>query len=160
MGFYREAVLPRLLDQIMSGNAMRESRARARAELCGEVVEIGFGTGLNAPYCPPEVTRVFAVEPSALCTRVAQPRIDLAATPVELAGLDGERLELASEAFDAVLSTGRCARSRLSKRRSPRSDGCCGRAARSTSSSTGWRYHYATKEALGTGCCSVTSRAT
>jgi len=37
--------------------------------------------------------------------RIAAPRIASSATPVELAGLTGERLDLASDAFDAVLST-------------------------------------------------------
>jgi ubiquinone/menaquinone biosynthesis C-methylase UbiE len=68
------------------------------------VVEVGFGTGLNVPYYPPEVTRVFAVEPSRVCMQLAEPRIAQSTTAVELAGLTRERLDLPSEAFDVVLS--------------------------------------------------------
>jgi SAM-dependent methyltransferase len=73
--------------------------------LRGDVVEVGFGTGLNVPYYPPEVARIFAVEPSTLCMHLAEPRIAEQSVPVEQAGLTGERLELPSGEFDAVLST-------------------------------------------------------
>ena len=105
MGFYREQVLPRFQDKVMARNATRPVRARVCAGLHGEVVEVGFGTGLNARYYPAEVTKVLAVEPSGVCMRIAEPRIARSAAPVEVAGLDGERLDLPSEAFDAVLST-------------------------------------------------------
>jgi len=105
MGFYRGQVLPRLQDKVMSRRATGEVRARLCAGLSGDVVEIGFGTGLNAPYYPSEVTRVFAVEPSTVCMRIAEPRIAGTSTQVELAGLAGERMDLPSAAFDAVLST-------------------------------------------------------
>jgi len=105
MGFYREQVLPRFQDKVMARKAARPVRARVCAGLHGEVVEVGFGTGLNARYYPAEVTKVLAVEPSGVCMRIAEPRIARSAAPVEVAGLDGERLDLPSEAFDAVLST-------------------------------------------------------
>jgi ubiquinone/menaquinone biosynthesis C-methylase UbiE len=105
MSFYREHVLPRFQDKVMGRKPTREVRARVCAGLHGEVVEVGFGTGLNAAYYPNEVTKVLAVEPSTLCMRIARPRIAKASAPVELAGLTGEHLDLPSETFDAVLST-------------------------------------------------------
>ncbi len=105
MSFYANKVLPRLQDRAMNRRGLREVRARVCAGLSGKVVEIGFGTGLNVAYYPPQVERVFAIEPSRVCMQIAQPRIAKSATPVELAGLTGEHLDLASEEFDAVLST-------------------------------------------------------
>ncbi len=105
MGVYRDRILPRLQEKAMSRTAYRAVRARACAGLVGEVVEIGFGTGLNVPYYPPEVTKVLAIEPSPACLRIAEPRIAELAVPVVPAGRNGERLELQSEACDAVLST-------------------------------------------------------
>jgi ubiquinone/menaquinone biosynthesis C-methylase UbiE len=84
---------------------MREVRRRVCAGLHGDVVEIGFGTGLNAPYYPEEVTVVRAVEPSRVCMHLAESRIARTATTVEPSGLNGEKLDLSSEQFDAVLST-------------------------------------------------------
>jgi ubiquinone/menaquinone biosynthesis C-methylase UbiE len=105
MGFYQDQLLPRMQDKVMGRKAMGEVRARTCAGLSGRVVEVGFGTGLNAPYYPSEVTKIFAVEPSRVCMRLAESRIAHAQAPVELAGLTGERLDLPSEAFNAVLST-------------------------------------------------------
>jgi len=105
MGFYQDRVLPRFQDKVMNRKATRPVRARVCAGLEGKVVEIGFGTGLNAPYYPPSVAEVAAVEPSALCMRLAQPRVATSRAPVELAGLTGERLDLPSEEFDSALST-------------------------------------------------------
>ena len=105
MGFYQDRLLPRLQDKVMDRKRTRAVRARVCAGLSGDVVEVGFGTGLNAPYYPPAVARVLAVEPSSVCMRIAEPRIARMSVPVEQAGLNGERLEVGSEACDAVLST-------------------------------------------------------
>jgi ubiquinone/menaquinone biosynthesis C-methylase UbiE len=105
MGFYQDQLLPRFQDKVMDRKPTREVRARVCADLRGKVVEIGFGTGLNAPYYPAEVTEVLAIEPSAACMRLAEPRIARSLATVALAGLDGERLDLPSETYDAVLST-------------------------------------------------------
>jgi ubiquinone/menaquinone biosynthesis C-methylase UbiE len=105
MGLYQDQILPRFQDRAMARKATQEPRARICAGLRGDVVEIGFGTGLNVRYYPPEVVRVFAVEPSAVCMRLAEPRIARSSARVELAGLDGQHLDLHSDGFDGVLST-------------------------------------------------------
>lgn len=105
MSFYGDKVLPRLQDKAMNRRGTHEVRARVCAALTGRVLEIGFGTGLNVRYYPLEVTTVLAVEPSRLCMRLAEPRISSSNTPVELAGLTGEHLDLPSEEVDVALST-------------------------------------------------------
>ena len=89
----------------MARASTHEARCRVCAGLHGNVVEIGFGTGLNARYYPPGVTKVWAIEPSQLCMRLAQPRIARVPVPVEHAGSGGEQLAFASGEFDVVLST-------------------------------------------------------
>ena len=105
MSFYGDKVLPRLQDKAMNRQGIREVRARVCAGLTGKVLEIGFGTGLNVRYYPPEVTTVLAVEPSRACMRLAAPRISSSNTVVEHAGLTGEHLDLPSEEVDVALST-------------------------------------------------------
>ena len=105
MGIYRDQLLPRAQDRVMRRKPLRELRQRVCDGLTGEVVEVGFGTGLNARYYPAGVTKVLAVEPSAVCMHIAAPRIAATEVPVELAGLSGERLELDDGIADAVLST-------------------------------------------------------
>ena len=71
----------------------------------GEVVEIGFGSGLNVPFYPEAVSRVAAVEPADLGWKLAGKRLSEASVPVERSGLDGQSLPFADESFDAALST-------------------------------------------------------
>src|SRR5205085_8770938 len=105
VGFYKDQLLPRFQDKVMDRRATHDVRARVCAGLRGDVVEIGFGTGLNAPYYPPEVTKVLAIEPSSVCMRIAEPRIARSCTSVELAGIKGGLLDLLSWAFVAVFSS-------------------------------------------------------
>ncbi len=105
MGFYRRQVLPRLQDKVMAADRLRGARARVCASLSGDVVEVGFGTGLNIPYYPTDVKRVYAIEPSAMCMRISEPRRKKSRVLIEYAGLAGERIELEPESADAVLST-------------------------------------------------------
>ncbi|MEV4612677.1 methyltransferase domain-containing protein [Kitasatospora sp. NPDC049258] len=105
MGIYTEQVVPRLVNVACGMKESRPLRRRVCAGLRGEVLEIGFGSGLNVPYYPPAVTRVDAVEPSDVGWRLAGKR--LAATPVlvQRAGLDGQSLPFADDTYDAALST-------------------------------------------------------
>ena len=105
MGFYRDQILPRAIDRLMNKQTNREIRARVCADLEGDVVEIGFGSGLNLPYLPAAVTRLRAVDPSVLGLRLAAQRVAASPVPVESAGLDGQSLPFADRSADAVLST-------------------------------------------------------
>jgi ubiquinone/menaquinone biosynthesis C-methylase UbiE len=105
VGWYAERVFPRLMNVALNTRQTREIRARVCADLSGDVVEIGFGTGLNLPHLPDAVRRLKAVDPSRLGTRLAGERMRAAPAPVEVAGLDGQRLPFADRSADAVLST-------------------------------------------------------
>lgn len=105
MSVYRDQLLPRLQDKVMSHKRYRAVRSRVCTGLQGDVVEVGFGTGLNIRYYPPGVTRVLAVEPSSVCMRIAGPRMARSPVRVGQAGLTGEKLDLPTEEFDTVLST-------------------------------------------------------
>ena len=85
--------------------AARPQRQRVCAGLAGDVVEIGFGSGLNVPYYPPSITGVAAVEPSDVGWRLAESRVRATPIPVSRAGLDGQSLPFEDDRFDAALST-------------------------------------------------------
>jgi len=85
--------------------ANREQRARVCAGLSGEVVEIGFGSGLNVPFYPDTVARVAAVEPADVAWKLAGKRLGGAAMPVERSGLDGQSLPFGDDSFDSAIST-------------------------------------------------------
>lgn len=105
MGLYAEHVLPRILNVAMNTAQTRATRARVCADLKGEVVEIGFGTGHNLPYLPADVTRLRVVEPSERCLGLARDRLAATPIPVERAGLDGQELPFDDESADYVLCT-------------------------------------------------------
>ncbi|PRY16619.1 class I SAM-dependent methyltransferase [Kineococcus rhizosphaerae] len=105
MGFYGDRLRPRLLEVGMRHPALAQVRERVCADLAGDVLEIGYGTGLNHPHLPPAVAGVWAVEPSATALRLAAPRRAAASTPVVDAGSDAQRMDLPDDRFDAALST-------------------------------------------------------
>lgn len=105
MGFYRERLLPRLVDKACGSKELAAWRARVTEGLSGTVVEIGFGSGLNVPLYPDAVTKVFAVEPALLARRLAQARIDVSPVEIVHVGLDGQSLPLADDSCDGALST-------------------------------------------------------
>ena len=104
MGFYREQILPRLTDLVLRGKETAQLRARAAAGLSGEVLEVGFGSGLTMPYYPPAVTRVRAVDPSAVARKLAADRVAASAVPVDYAGFDAQALPLEDATVDHVVS--------------------------------------------------------
>ena len=104
MGWYRTQVVPRIIN-VCCGMAPAEIRQRVCADLTGEVVEVGFGSGLNVPHYPSAVTRVLAVEPADVGFAKAGKRLAAASVPVERIGLDGQRLPLTDASVDNALST-------------------------------------------------------
>jgi ubiquinone/menaquinone biosynthesis C-methylase UbiE len=105
MGWYGEQVLPRIVDTVCDMKVARAQRQRVCEGLAGEVVEIGFGSGLNIPFYPPAVQRVAAVEPADVGWKLAEKRIGATTIPVERSGLDGQALPFPDDSFDAALST-------------------------------------------------------
>ena len=105
MGLYSEQVLPRIVDVACNMKAARPQRRRVCEGLAGDVVEIGFGSGLNVPFYPPAVTQVAAVEPADVGWKLAGRRVGATTIPVQRAGLDGQALPFPDDQFDAALST-------------------------------------------------------
>ena len=105
MGLYGQHVLPRVINVACAMKAAAPLRRRVCAGLAGDVVEIGFGSGLNIPFYPESVARVAAVEPAELGWKLAGKRLAEAGVPVRRAGLDGQSLTLADDSFDAALTT-------------------------------------------------------
>jgi ubiquinone/menaquinone biosynthesis C-methylase UbiE len=103
--FYTEHVLPRVINVACGPKTTKEMRRRVCSGLSGRVIEIGFGSGLNVPFYPPEVTEVAAVEPADLGWALARKRCAASAIPVYRAGLDAQLLRCPDASFDAALST-------------------------------------------------------
>jgi ubiquinone/menaquinone biosynthesis C-methylase UbiE len=105
MGMYSEHILPRIVDVACNMKQAHPQRRRVCEGLSGDVVEIGFGSGLNVPFYPAEVTRVTAVEPADVGWKLAGKRLRQTRVPVDRAGLDAEALPFPDDRFDTALST-------------------------------------------------------
>jgi ubiquinone/menaquinone biosynthesis C-methylase UbiE len=86
--------------------SMGKLRPEALAGARGEVLEIGFGTGLNLPHYPEGVTRLSTADPmNALRDRVRE-RIGAAPFPVEVHHLPADgALPFETGRFDCVTVT-------------------------------------------------------
>ena len=105
MGLYGERVLPRIINVVCGLKSVEPLRQRVCDGLEGDVVEIGFGSGLNVPFYPAGVTRVAAIEPADVGWKLAEKRLRSTSVPVERSGLDGQSLPFPDASFDSALST-------------------------------------------------------
>ena len=106
MSFYDDRVLPHLIDLVCSTKPTRKQREKIVHLAEGDVLEIGFGSGLNLPYYDrTTVRKIFGLEPSEGMRRKAQPNVDASGLDVEFIDLPGEEIPLESQSVDTVLVT-------------------------------------------------------
>jgi ubiquinone/menaquinone biosynthesis C-methylase UbiE len=89
----------------MQNSALVRYRKEVVAAADGRVLEIGLGSGLNLPYYPPQVERLYGIEPSAALVRLAQQHIAQLPFTVELYTQSGEVLPFPDASMDTVVST-------------------------------------------------------
>lgn len=105
MGFYADHVFPHLMDWTLGARRFQEQRELALASAQGNVLEIGFGTGLNLPHYPHAVTSLAALDPATLLPKKVARRISRGSLPVELVRLSAETLPFEDGRFDCAVST-------------------------------------------------------
>ncbi len=105
MGIYSRLIFPRLCDWAMQNPRMAELRREALSEVNGEILEIGFGTGLNLEHYPEHVRYLKAVDPGVGMSRLAQQRIEQSPIEVVLWVQTAEELPFEDGRFDCVVST-------------------------------------------------------
>ncbi len=105
MGFYSQVIYPRLCDLLMKQEFLAKHRRELLAGASGEILEIGFGTGLNLPYYPPQVRRITAVDPSPGMHRIAREPIASSGIEVDLQVGDCQSLPFENDRFDCVVSS-------------------------------------------------------
>lgn len=105
MGIYERQIVPRFVNVVLGGKQFARLRERVASGLEGEVLEVGFGSGLNVPYYPAAVTRVRAVDPATVGRKLAEKRVAASTVPIEYVGLDGQNLPIDDASVDHVLTT-------------------------------------------------------
>ena len=84
---------------------MAELRKESLAGVQGEILEIGFGTGLNLPHYPEHVRQIITVDPNPGMSALAQKRVARSRITVDQRLFGGEALPFEGETFDCVVST-------------------------------------------------------
>jgi ubiquinone/menaquinone biosynthesis C-methylase UbiE len=105
MGIYSRLIFPRLCDWAMRNPRMARLRREVLSEVDGEILEIGFGTGLNLEHYPERVRRITAVDPGLGMTRIARRSIERSHIDVDIRVQTAEELPFEDERFDCVVST-------------------------------------------------------
>jgi ubiquinone/menaquinone biosynthesis C-methylase UbiE len=105
MGLYSDVIFPYALEWLLGSRQAMDYRRRALSDARGDVLEIGFGTGLNLSCYPPAVADLTLLDPSKMLPRRVAKRIAAAPMPTKQAFLDAEVLPFEDERFDTVVST-------------------------------------------------------
>ena len=101
---YQKHIFPHLLNQVMQTPSLMDLRRELLLGVSGEVLEIGFGTGINLAFYQ-NIDTVYALEPNAAVFQLAQERIDAAPFLVEHIAASAEQLPFADEQLQHVVST-------------------------------------------------------
>ncbi len=106
MSLYEDRVLPYMINLACASKPTRRQREKIVPRAYGDVLEIGFGGGLNLPhYDRDRVRKVFGLEPSAGMRRSASANIAASGMDVELIDQPGEDIPLDDNSVDSVLVT-------------------------------------------------------
>lgn len=105
MSFYEDRILPRVIDMALGNKDCLKLREKVCAGLRGTVLEVGFGSGLNLPYFPDSVDKLYALDPHHLGRKLAADRLAASAIEVEFIDLEASGYPLEDASIDSILST-------------------------------------------------------
>jgi ubiquinone/menaquinone biosynthesis C-methylase UbiE len=102
---YSRRIFPCLCDLTLRTPIVAKHRQELLAHASGEILEIGFGTGLNLPHYPQHIRRITVVDPNPGMRRRAERRIEQSGIEVDERLASSEQLPFDEETFDCVVST-------------------------------------------------------
>jgi ubiquinone/menaquinone biosynthesis C-methylase UbiE len=105
MSLYSRHIFPRICDWVMRDPRFGPLRRDVLAGTAGDILEIGFGTGLNLEHYPEYVRHLTAVDSGVGMTQIARRRIERSDIDVDLHVETAEELPFKDGCFDHVVST-------------------------------------------------------
>lgn len=105
MGFYERVIFPRLMHVVMRFGQLPEYRRRIVPAAEGRVLEVGIGSGLNAPLYTDRVSEVIGLDPHETLNRMAKARVAGAPVPISVLNGSAEDMPLDDDSFDTVVMT-------------------------------------------------------
>ncbi|MGR4928167.1 class I SAM-dependent methyltransferase [Bradyrhizobium sp. CAR08] len=103
MGFYNDAILPKLCDFAMRKKNLVPYRERAIRAARGRVLEIGLGSGRNLPFYGPSVKQVVGLKPAPKLLEMAS-RARHEDIPIEFVQASAEAIPLDDRSIDTVVT--------------------------------------------------------
>jgi ubiquinone/menaquinone biosynthesis C-methylase UbiE len=104
MSFYRERVLPHLVNMSMKQVNFEPYRRRVAGAAQGQVLEIGVGSGINLALYT-SATHVVGLDPSARLLSMARAAAGARSRSIELVEGTAEAIPLADRSVDTVVTT-------------------------------------------------------
>lgn len=89
----------------MSSESLAHYRQQLLADVSGEILEIGFGTGLNLAFYPRSVSKITTIDSNSGMNKLAQFRINTSKIAVDNRVLNGENIPMADASFDSIVCT-------------------------------------------------------
>jgi ubiquinone/menaquinone biosynthesis C-methylase UbiE len=105
VNWYSRAVFPRICDFFLNTEQVAKQRRELLRHAGGDILEVGFGTGLNLPCYPAHVRKITTVDPNLGMHRAARKRIEKGHIDVDARVFGGEHLPFPNHTFDCVVST-------------------------------------------------------
>ncbi len=106
MSWYEERILPHMINFACSASPNQKQRQKIVPEAAGDILEVGFGSGLNVPfYDSSKVRKIWALEPSEGMRRKARQTVGGTEMDIEFIDLPGEQIPLDDNSVDTVLIT-------------------------------------------------------
>ena len=106
MSWYEDNILPRMINLACSSKPTRMQREKIVPRASGDILEVGFGSGLNLPhYDRDKVRHIWGLEPAEGMRKIAAKPIAESGMDVELIDLPSEEIPLDDNCVDTVLVT-------------------------------------------------------
>ncbi len=105
MAFYRNWILPTLIDLSMRNKQLVPYRQRVAGGAEGRVLDIGIGSGFNLPFYGPQVGEIFGLDPSPQLLTRARNNAKQTHRNIQLLIGSAECIPLADRSFDTIVLT-------------------------------------------------------
>ena len=106
MGFYSDVIIPFFYDSSMDSTKINEGRKSILGRITEEeILEIGFGTGINIKFYPENVKRIIGIDANKGMLNQFNKKSANSKIKIELMNQSGESLPFADNSISTVLST-------------------------------------------------------
>jgi len=106
MGFYSNVIIPFFYDSSMDSKEINEGRKSILSKITEEeILEIGFGTGINLKFYPDSVKKIIGLDSNNGMLKQAQKKISNGRFQIELIKQGSESLPFPEYSINAVVST-------------------------------------------------------